>query len=194
MRINLVHGILTGGADQHPERLPTYLTGFEVKYVDYGDIGALATRFINPIIVRCLLPYLEPLDIFMGHSNGCAIGYDLMRQGAGFTGAVLINAALEQTIYRPANVGWIDVYFNAGDTATEAAEVGARLGLVDPVWGEMGHAGYIGTDGQIANIDCGNTPGLPAVSGHSDIFSDDKLPAWGPFIAARIGQHFSASP
>jgi hypothetical protein len=190
--VHLVHGILTGGSDQHPERLPTYLAGFEVKYVDYGDIGALATKFVNPIIVRCLLPYLEPLDIFIGHSNGCAIGYDLMLQGAGFAGAVFINAALEATIYRPANVGWIDVYFNAGDVATEAAEVGARLGLTDPVWGEMGHSGYAGPDAQITNIDCGNTAGLPVVCGHSDIFSDDKLPAWGPAIAQRIRDHSTA--
>lgn len=76
----------------------------------------------------------------MGEADDhCSIGYDLMRQGAGFAGAVFINAALERTIYRPANVGWIDVYFNAGDTATEAAVIGASLGLTDPVWGEMGH-------------------------------------------------------
>jgi len=173
------------------EGLLPYLAaaGLIFVYPDYGWIAGLETRIVNPLIVRAILPYVQPDDLFIGHSNGCAIGYDLMRLGAPFAGGVFIDGALEQTIVRPPQVKWIDVYYNAGDEITEAAKVAEELGIVDPVWGELGHAGYAGTDAAIANIDCGRTPGLPVVSGHSDIFTPEHLKSWGPYITARILAH-----
>jgi hypothetical protein len=41
------------------------------------------------------------------------------------SGGIFINAALEQNILRRPWVPWIDVYFNAGDEITEAAQLGA---------------------------------------------------------------------
>jgi hypothetical protein len=187
--IHLVHGIHSTG--QTPiEALGPYLPfGTHVAYPDYGFILGLETRVVNPIITGCLRPYISPTDIMICHSNGCAIAYDLMHSGVVMAGAVFINAALEQNIIRPATVPWIDVYFNAGDTITEAARVGAILGIDDPVWGEMGHAGYLGTDKGIANIDCGKTAGLPVVDGHSDFFTPGNLAGWGPFLAQRLAGH-----
>ena len=189
MIYHLVHGIHSQG--QTPiEALSLSLPfGADVAYPDYGFILGLETRVVNPIIVGCLRPYIEPTDIMIGHSNGCAVIYDLMHSGVAMSGAVFVNAALDQAIIRPAGVPWIDVYFNAGDTVTEAAKVGALLGLDDPVWGEMGHAGYAGSDPQIHNTDCGKTAGLPVVDGHSDFFTPGKLAAWGPYLAQRIAGH-----
>jgi hypothetical protein len=51
------------------------------------------------------------------------------------------------------------VYFNAGDEITETAQLGAEIGITDPVWGEMGHAGYRGDDPFITNINCGDDRG-----------------------------------
>jgi hypothetical protein len=184
--IHLIHGIHTEGDSPVLGLLPYLASLDQVKYPDYGYILGVETRIVNPIIVGTLRGYISPGDIIIGHSNGCAVAYDLMRAGAPVKGLVLINAAVEQTIVRSAGVEWIDVYFNSGDEITEAARVGQKLGIVDPVWGEMGHAGYKGSDLEIHNIDCGRTPGMPVVQGHSDFFTPEKLKAWGPWLEARL--------
>lgn len=188
--IHLIHGIHSSTGKSAVEGLIPYLraAGFDVRYPDYGWIAGLETRIANPIICGSLLPYIGADDILIGHSNGCAIAYDLLsRRGAKVAGAVFINAALEQSIQPLAP--WIDVYFNAGDDITEAAKIGAALHVTDTVWGMMGHAGYDGKDPSITNINCGSTPGLPVVSGHSDLFTPSKLAAWAPYIVSRIHAH-----
>jgi hypothetical protein len=161
----------------------------EVTYPDYGYELAIETRVINGMIEGTLLPYIKPGDVLIGHSNGCAIAYHLMLLGAPAEGAVFINGALETAIGRPGSCEWIDVYWNAGDDITEIAEIGADLHLYDSIWGELGHSGYIGFDPKITNINCGATAGLPAVSGHSDFFTPDKLKVWGPYLANRLKAH-----
>jgi hypothetical protein len=188
--IHLIHGIHTEG-ESPVEGLIPFLDPLSVKYPDYGYILGVETRIVNPIIVGALRSYIEPGDIIIGHSNGCAVAYDLMRTGAPIAGMVFINAAVEQTIVRQAPTKWIDIYFNPGDEITEAAKLGKQLGITDPVWGEMGHAGYKGTDPAIINFNCGATVGLPIVSGHSDFFTPSKLAKWGPFLADRIKQRIT---
>jgi hypothetical protein len=192
-RVHVIHGIHNSFGETFLTGLLDLLKGggFTVLFPDYGWIWGLETRIANPLIVRSMLPYIQPGDIIVGHSNGCAIGYDLMGLKAPIGGAVFINAALEQRISRRPNVKWIDVYFNAGDQITEAAKLAQEMGIVDSVWGEMGHAGYLGSDPAISNIDCQKTPGMPVVIGHSDIFTPLKMGAWGPFIVKRITAHLS---
>jgi pimeloyl-ACP methyl ester carboxylesterase len=186
--IHLIHGIHTEGASPVQGLIP-YLNaaGFQVKYPDYGYILGLETRVVNPIVVNSLDCYMQDGDILIGHSNGCAIIYELLnRQAAVYGGAILINAALNQRITLPPGCPWIDVYFNPGDTVTEAAKIGALLGVDDLIWGEMGHGGYIGTDPKINNINCGSTSGMPMVSGHSDFFTASKLLDWSQFLIKRL--------
>lgn len=187
MRVHLIHGIHTEGVSP-VKGLISYLEryGFEVVYPEYGWIAGLETKRLNPVIVGVLLPYIKPGDILVGHSNGCAISYDLMNAGAPVAASVLINAALEQSITRPSHVGFIDVYYNSGDEITETAKVAEELHLVDPVWGEMGHAGYAGTDPEVYNFNCGAGNGMPVVAGHSDFFTPAKLDVWGTFLANRL--------
>lgn len=189
MIYHLVHGIHDTGQTPIEGLIPYLPKGAQIAYPDYGFILGLETRIVNPIITGTLKPYVSAADIMIGHSNGCAVIYDLMHCGVAMAGAVFINAALEQSIIRPATVGWIDVYFNSGDTVTEAAQIGALLGIDDPVWGEMGHAGYSGADAQIQNIDCQKTPGLPVIDGHSDFFTPGHLAGWGPYLAQRLAGH-----
>jgi hypothetical protein len=189
---HLVHGIHSTGQTPIEALSPFLPFGSHIAFPDYGFILGLETRVVNPIITGCLRPYISPTDIMIGHSNGCAIIYDLMHSGVAMAGAVFVNAALDPHILRPATVPWIDVYFNAGDTVTEAAQIGALLGIDDPVWGEMGHSGYVGIDPQIQNTNCGNTPGLPVVDGHSAFFIPGNLAGWGPYLAQRIAGHLSA--
>lgn len=197
-RVHVVHGILDPVGSAGLLKLVPYLqqAGFDVRVPDYGLITAVETRIANPIIVRSLRPYVEPGDLYIGHSNGCAIGYDLIRgEGARPAGVVFINAALRRDIELPASM-WADVYYNSGDEATVAAVAAARLGLADPVWGDMGHAGYSGSNPAITSIDCGkaskglavlhDTQDLPAVSGHADIFTSPKVEAWAAYIVNRV--------
>jgi len=193
VRLHLVHGILDPVGRSGLLGLVPYLerAGFDVRVPDYGLITALETRIVNPLLRRTLHPYIEPGDIWIGHSNGCAIGYELSvgleeLAPVRFAGCVWINPALERNRSPPAP-SWAQVYHNSGDEATVAAVAARELGLADPVWGEMGHAGYDGPDiGRVANIDCGFEPGMPLVSGHGDIFTPAKLAAWAPFIVERI--------
>lgn len=192
MRVHLIHGIHTEGVSPVQGLIP-YLQaeGFDVVYPDYGWIAGLETKLVNPIIRGTLLAYIEEGDVFIGHSNGCAIAYDLMNSGAPVIGAMFINGALEQRITRPTHVRFIEVYYNPGDEITEAAKIAEKLGLVDPVWGEMGHAGYLGTDSDIHNHNCGAGDGMPVVAGHSDFFTPIKLQAWGAYSAKDLRQRLT---
>ncbi len=185
--VHLVHGIHTE-PDSPVKGLIPYLrtAGFIVRYPEYGYELAVETLYLNPIIEGVMMPYVEPGDILIGHSNGCAISYHMMQQGAPAIGAVFINGALEQTLKRPIGCAFIDVYYNPGDEVTEIAKIGGEFGIFDDDWGELGHGGYIGNDGLIENFNCGATPGMPVVSGHSDFFTPSKLAQWGPFLAKRL--------
>lgn len=191
-RVHLFHGIRSTPASPVKGLIP-YLTaqGWDVRYVEYGYELALETRFINPMLVGAVFPYIEAGDLAVGHSNGCALIYELMKRGAPFTGAAFINGALEQDIARVGQVGWIDCYWNPHDEITEAAKIGAELGIVDRDYGHLGGAGYLGGDDQISNINCGATQSMPAVSGHSDFFTPGKLAAWGPYLVDRIHAHLA---
>ena len=208
MKIHVVHGIMDPvGAAGLLKLVPLLQgAGFDVRVPDYGLVTAAETRIANPLIVRTMRPYVEVGDLYVGHSNGCAIGYDLMLSGWVPAGVVFINAALRRDITLPAGT-WADVYYNDGDEATVAAVAAARLGLSDPVWGDMGHAGYSGSNPLATNIDCGKRSAVanikagvedfPAVSGHSDFFTAEKFKYWGPYalqcIKAHIGKGSATS-
>lgn len=193
MKIHVLPGIHTGAVSSVEGLLP-YLKAFDVVWVDYGFILGIETRLVNPLIMHTMLPYINKGDLLVGHSNGAAIAYMLMQAGAPVGGCVFINGALEQRITRSVGVGFIDCFWNPGDDITEVADIGEKLGIDSPVWGPMGHGGYIGTDPAITNINCGVTAGMPVVSGHSDFFTPSKLIAWGPYLAARIVGHLAAVP
>jgi len=185
VKIHLVHGIRTG-PDSVVKNLIPYLAGFDVRYVDYGYEYELETRIVNPMIVGAMLPYIDDGDIAIGHSNGCAIIYELMSRGAPIRAAAFINGALEQNFVLPAQIEKVRVYWNAGDEITEAAKIGAAIGVTDRDWGELGHAGYSGSDPRVENVDCGTASYRIAVSGHSDFFTPLKLASWGPDVNAFV--------
>ena len=100
MQIHLIHGIHTKNEDPVVKQLIPYLEtiGLKVNYPDYGFILGLETKRMNPLIVGTILPYINQNDIIIGHSNGCAIAYGLMNQGANPVGLVFINGALTQQL------------------------------------------------------------------------------------------------
>lgn len=192
MRIHLIHGIHTGFNNPTVPGLVPVLesTGIQVMHPDYGYILAAETRRINPMVVGLLKPYIDTGDVLIGHSNGCAVIYDLLMElvktSVKVRGVVFINAALSERVRLPEEIEWCDVYYNHGDTVTEIAKLAEWIGTAPRCWGEMGHVGYVGADARVTNIDCGNTPDMPKVDGHSDLFTAANLPLWGAFIKGRI--------
>jgi hypothetical protein len=185
--IHLIHGIHTGGPSPIEGLIPL-LAPLAIAYPDYGYILGAETRVINPAVVGTLKPYVGEKDILICHSNGAAIAYDLMMKGTKVGGAIFINAALDTNIVLPPGCPWIDVYYNEGDTITEAAELGKLLGIDDPVWGEMGHAGYKGNNPNISSFNGTSSPGMSVVCGHSDFFNHLD---WESFAINRRRDYFT---
>jgi hypothetical protein len=187
-RVHLLHGIHTERVSPVQEMIPLLTAaGFEVVYPDYGFIFGVETRIVNPIIRGSLFPYVGKGDVMIGHSNGCAIIYDLLAAGAPASRIAFINPALESIVSFPSSLDSVDVYYNPGDEETRAAEIARRLGIVDPVWGEMGHSGYQGLNKDtVTNFNCGATPNYPVVDGHSEFFLPANLKVWGPFLVNRL--------
>jgi len=182
MRCHVVHGILDPLGKAGILKLVPLLqaAGFECLVPDYGFITAVEAKLINPSLVGTIRPYVLPGDLWIAHSNGCAIGYHLLAAGAPFGGMLLINPALQPNLSFPTGLRVI-VCSNKGDDATVLAQAGAQAGLLDPVWGEMGHTGYIGSNPDVQNLFADRCPPLPLVDGHGDIFTDAKFAgAWGP--------------
>lgn len=186
-RVVLLHGIHTQGPAPIEGLIP-YLeeADYEVLYPDYGYILGVETKLINPCLVGMALPFIQKDDWIIAHSNGCALGWELMHQGAPASRASFINPALDPDVLRPNNiVRWIDVYSNKGDEITEVAELGQRIGVLDPVWGEMGHSGYKGNDPVFFNVYADATTGEPRCCGHSDWFTPAHLAGgWALYMIA----------
>jgi len=180
MKVILVHGINTKEGMANVGRLKPFIErrGMECVLFEYGYLGAWRARWSNSEMARRLAHLVTPGDAVIGHSNGCAIIYLAAKeQKAKFGRVALINPALDAD--RKIAADQVDVYHNAGDDVVWAS----KLLLWHP-WGEMGRCG---ADGDWANnFDCGRTPGMPKVYGHSDIFTNRCLRAWGDLIAARM--------
>ena len=192
MTVHLIHGIHTEPTSPVKGLVPHLVAaGWKVRYPEYGYELALETKIINQMISGTIAAYVEPGDILIGHSNGCALAYAIMQTGIKVGGAVFINGALENNFPRPPGCPWIDVYFNQGDEITRAAQLGEELGIVTPIWGELGHSGYVGTDSLVASIDCFRTPDMPVIDGHSDFFTPTKLQLWAAYLAKRIQERLA---
>src|SRR5208282_1489437 len=152
--IRAFHGIHTASGQSAMTALFPYL-GEPVAWHDYGWIAALESRRINPVVAGSVRPCISPDDVLIGHSNGCAIIYELIQGGSWPRGVVFINGALRPDFILPKSVKWAHVYWNAGDDYVLLATVGAAEGLVDPSWGDLGHTGYTGADPRVTNYNCG---------------------------------------
>ena len=190
MKLIFIHGIRTGPDSPVKHLIPFLSALYDTRYVDYGYELAIETRPANPMIEGSIFPFIDDGDIAIGHSNGCAIIYDLIAMKAPLLGAIFINGALQTNIMCPSWMKFMDVYWNQDDDVTEVARIGEEIGIYPRDWGQLGHSGYSGTDPKITSIDCGRTSGMPVVSGHSDFFN--HLAEWGPFLVSRLQAHLEA--
>lgn len=181
--IVVVHGIHAREGQSNVWRLKPYLelAGHTVELFEYGFTSALLARWRNPGTAKRLAEAHGDSCDYVCHSNGAAVLYLAMRDhGLKARRVSLINPALDADIRLPGAAA-TDIYYNAGDTV-----VGLAALLWRNPWGRMGSVGWMGPhDESITNIDCASTPGLPALDGHLDFFSPQKLDRWGHFLADR---------
>jgi hypothetical protein len=146
--IHLLHGFRVPDVGETTvARLMPFLKapGYSVHIFSYGWIGLMGAWFLNPRIVKQLLPRIGPDDIGIGHSNGCTLLHRAAHLGAPFKGLIYINPALRPDAERAPQVKWISVYCNDGDHAVKFAAILRLLApwapLGDSLWGDMGARG-----------------------------------------------------
>jgi pimeloyl-ACP methyl ester carboxylesterase len=187
MKIHLIHGIHASRPGGNTSRLAPFFAayGMPVFVHSYGWLPALLARWRNDEIAARIAARIADGDVCVGHSNGAAIIQIIQERHRRLAGAALVNPALDADA-RLDGVGWLDVYHNGCDGVVELSRF-----LPFNRWGGMGRTGHAGAHPAARNIDCGNTPGLPRVCGHTALFDRENLDAWGPEIARntlrRIG-------
>jgi hypothetical protein len=110
--------------------------GYEVCQFDYGWTGLLGVLLGNKQRARQLASWIEPGDIGIGHSNGCAILHRTGHLGAKWRRLVYINPALNVNAPLAMNVPRCDVYYSPSDRAVLLASL-----IPGMLWGAMGRYG-----------------------------------------------------
>lgn len=179
----LIHGfnVRDGGRDTVGMLQPFFLArGYDVMVVRYGLFGLYRVYRKNDKVAKRVAKISQSAKaagytvVAVGHSNGC----DILNRAVNTFQAHLdhltfINPALGKT---RAPCAPCDVWYNAGDKPVRWARL-----LPKHPWGEMGATGYVGTDLDIENHDAGRDYPV-VVSGHSDIFTPEKLAYFGAYI------------
>lgn len=183
-RVVLIHGVRVSSRNRNLHKLAASFrsAGFCVVIARYGFVPAFLIGLFGWLDHRfadMVASFVEEDDILIGHSNGATLAY-LISQKIRVKGVVMLNAALEPELAPAAD--FVHVYHNRGDWVVKLS--GA---IPFNIWGCMGNVGYTGNATHVVNIDQGKPPsGLPALSGHSDIFAPANIKPWGRYIAQLV--------
>lgn len=188
----LVHGFnVWDGGRATVGKLRPFFANSKIPYlmVNYGWFGIGRTYIKNRKVAKKVAnacktaKIMEPNKtiILVGHSNGCAIIYQACkRYGAEVDKLVFINPALDKDVAIPEGVGSVDVWYSPSDKPVKWSKY-----LPFHPWGEMGRVGYVGPrDARVRSFDK-ETSFKVSSSEHSDVFSIEKLPYFGPLIVER---------
>lgn len=190
----LVHGIKTSdkGSDTVMQAAPHIHEQTSVFNHAYGFVGPVCAMIRNRSIAKALKvavdlalgPQAHALGsaYAIGHSNGCAIIVNALRQGADFSAVVLVNPALKvDTVFPPGDYRVLVIH-TEHDMATRAARLLDGLPVIGwfipDAWGAMGALGYKGTDPRVENLDL-----TTFVDSHSDVWSEEDMAKVGPVMA-----------
>ena len=144
----LVHGIHSEDRGASTVvRVAPYLSQHSVIVnAAYGYIGPVGAIFKNRKIARRLMLASSRNNCegnhAVGHSNGCAIIVEALRQGAKFKSILLINPALKANTVFPSGDYTITVIHTKHDRAVRAARffdaipfLGTAISLTKKSWG-----------------------------------------------------------
>lgn len=189
----IVHGIncADNGADTVMQIAPHAEEFSEVINHCYGWIGPIGAIFKNKKIARKLVSAVELHRIshdgnyVIGHSNGCAIVVEALRQGARFKSVLLINPALNVSTVFPPGDYTVTVVHTKHDKAVKAARFFDFVPVIEliipDIWGAMGARGYTGRDPRITNLDWSDI-----LESHTHIFDEKIMGAVGPVLAGIL--------
>jgi hypothetical protein len=121
--------------------------GMTTKIFSYGWIGPMGVWFLNPRIVKQLIPHVHEGDCGVAHSNGCVLLLMASIYGAPFSNFIFINPALSSNAPpAPSHVKKVLVICNDQDYPVMFAAWLRQLApwapIGDPLWGDMGARGY----------------------------------------------------
>lgn len=192
-RVILLHGfnVFDKGAGTVGRLAPYFeRAGYRVKQPSYGWVFLLGVRYANSKIASMLAGLIEPGDIIVGHSNGCAIAAEVLDLGAPVSQLVLINPALDSDHVFPItdDLRAVHVWHSPSDSPVWWAKW-----LPGHAWGDMGAVGYNGRrDPRVINYDK-ETKFEPSSRKHSDVFEPGLLEFFAPKIVAAVDDKLAVS-
>ncbi len=189
----LVHGInARHGGRATVGKLRPFLSQLGAPYIvlNYGRVHMLGARLNNRGIATRLAESLRTAlaagqrPLVVGHSNGCAIIHLALAQLAcrEQVEATYINPALRKDAVMAPSLKRLVVWHSPSDKPVRWSKW-LPTSNARP-WGEMGATGYTGNDRRVVN--CNKENMHPASSSHSDVFSLELLPFYGPLIADDV--------
>lgn len=164
--------------------------GFSVRVHGYRWTWLFTLRARNQRVAKALAEVVEPGDVLVGHSNGCAIIDQCLsryawRRGHGF-GIIYINPALPREQPMPSGSDWLHVYSAKSD---EPVVWGSRLRRwtswlpwSSHPWGAMGAYGYVGDDPRVTQTYMDDRVEGRGI-GHSGVFEEPHLSLFGEEMA-----------
>lgn len=172
----LIHGIETSDSKRSTISFLKYtLSEFNVETLSYGYVPvilAFVISFLNFFFALRLKRNIAPGQILIGHSNGCALAYDISSD-IETLGLVLINPALDNDVVFDPRLAFVHIYWSRNDEVTWLSKY-----IPFSKWGSMGAEGYKGEDARVMQWDMGTS--------HNGIASDDAARYWGPIIAGNL--------
>ncbi len=173
-------------------KLRPFLSARDVSYIsiNYGHVGLIGTRFKNRAIASTVAKAVKTAvcnefrPVVIGHSNGCAIAHLALEEVEAecAVDAIYINPALKETVDIAPSVAQLAVWHSPSDGPVRWSK---WLPVSDArPWGEMGAVGYIGEDKRVTNYN--KELMEPPSTEHSDLFSAELLPFYGPLIADGV--------
>lgn len=171
----LLHGIECKDPNNSSISFLKEILPFQTVILSYGYVAAIMSPVINIIdyfAEKKLRSQIEPGNILIGHSNGCAVGWRLTNMVQS-KGLVLINPALDADVEFDPALEFIHVYWSPKDEIAWASQF-----IPWSDWGKMGTTGYKGKDARVKQWNMNDD--------HTDIGLPSVEAVWGPRIVSNI--------
>jgi hypothetical protein len=114
--------------------------GHSVKMIRYGWVHRVRVRLCNKCLAKSIASTVRAGSHVIAFSNGAALTYYSIKEGAPFDRVFLINPALNSRLAIP-RVRQVDVFYSPSDPWTKLARF-----IPYSVWGRQGAVGYKGKD------------------------------------------------
>jgi len=178
INIYIVHGynVSDGGKNTTDKLIPLFheinqdkrynFKNLNICELDYNHFNLIQAKLADKPIGKIMSELSNSLssgdiNIFIGHSNGCAILHHASLYGLNSDLFVYVNPALDCKLSPNSTIKNVQVWHNKYDMAVTIAKY-----IPFTIWGDMGNVGYVGNDKRMMN-------NVENVKGHSAIFKPE---------------------